>query len=397
MDGTVETGGNVGLSIDELPVSDDRTRAWQLLREAGDVVPCGNEFLLTGAEVCEFAAKRTDVFSSARAFQHLLGSPVPVVPLGIDPPDHSRFRRILDPFFGPKKMSEREPELRKQIGELIDAIQRKGECDFITEVAIPFPSQVFLTLFGLPLEDSDRLVQWKDSIFLLLDRVNFSPTPESMAPALELYTYLSEHIAQRRRDTGDTGATDLLSQLLSAPEGEGLTDAEILGLCFIFIMAGLDTVTGAVGLAFARLATDSGLRRRICDDYSLIPKFIEEQLRVDGPVVFLPRVTNEDVEVAGVHVPKDSNVMMVYASANRDPRRFKNADTVNLDEPQASFAFGRGPHRCLGSHLARLELRIILEEWHNRIPEYRVADGADPKPPWPNGTLGYDTLPLVVG
>ncbi len=233
-------------------------------------------------------------------------------------------------------MSEREPELRKQIGEMIDAIQRKGECEFISEVAVPFPSQVFLTLFGLPLEHSAKLVQWKDSIFKLLDAANFfSPTPESLAPALELYTYLSEQIAERHLTIGDS---DMLSQLLSAPEGERLTDEEILGLCFIFIMAGLDTVTGAVGLAFAHLAADAELRRQIRNDYSLIPRFIEEQLRVDGPpVVFLPRVTNEDVELGGVHLPKDSNVLMVYASANRDPRRFENADTVNLEKQQPSF------------------------------------------------------------
>lgn len=394
MPGITEHDSNVVVNIDDLPLAEDRTRAWQMLRDAGEVVQSGNEFLLTSADACEFAAKRPDIFSSARAFQHLLGSPVPVVPLGIDPPDHARFRRILDPFFSPKKMSEREPELRKQVGEMVDVIQRKGECEFISEVAVPFPSQVFLTLFGLPLEHSAKLVHWKDSIFKLLDAANFSPTPESLAPALELYTYLSEQIAQRHLATGDS---DLLSQLLSAPEDERLTDEEILGLCFIFIMAGLDTVTGAVGLAFAHLAADAELRRQIRDDYSLIPKFIEEQLRVDGPVVFLPRVTNEDVELGGVHLPKDSNVLMVYASANRDPRRFANADKVNLDKQQPSFAFGRGPHRCLGSHLARLELRLILEEWHNRIPEYRIAEGAQPKPPWPNGTLGLDALPLVVG
>jgi len=383
---------SAGLSINDLPLSEDRSRAWRILREAGDVVVSGNEFLLASAEACEFAAKRPEIFSSARAFD-LLGSPVPVVPIAIDPPDHSRFRRILDPFFGPRKMSEREPELRKQVGELIDAIKRKGSCDFMAELAVPFPSQVFLTLFGLPLEDRDKLVQWKDSIIGFTDAANFTPTPEGLAQALELYTYLSEHIAQRRRDTGDA---DLLSDLISLPTEDGLTDAEILGLCFLFVLAGLDTVTAALGFAFAHLAADPELRRRIREDNSLIPNFIEEQLRVEVPVPFVPRVTNEDVEVAGVHLPKDSNVLVVYGCANRDPRRYQNPDTMNIDKQQPHFTFGRGPHRCLGSHLARVELRIVLEEWHNRIPEYGLADGAHPMPPWPNGTLGLDNLPLIV-
>lgn len=388
-----EVDDNVGLTINSLPLGQDRSRAWAMLREAGDVVDTGREFLLASAEACEFAAKRSDVFSSSRAFD-ILGSPVPLVPIAVDPPDHSRFRRILDPFFGPKKMSEREPELRKQVGELIDTIKRKGKCDLVAELAVPFPSQVFLTLFGLPMEDRDRLVHWKDAIIGLTDLANFEAGPEVLALALELYTYLSEHIAQRR---GDPGGADLLSELLRLPEGEGLTDAEILGLCFLFVLAGLDTVTSALGFAFAHLASDAELRRQICDDPTVIPTFIEEQLRVEVPVPFVPRVTNEDVELAGVRVPKDSNVLVVYGCANRDPRRYQNPDTVNLDKQQPHFAFGRGPHRCLGSHLARLELRLVLEEWHKRIPEYRLADGVHPMPPWPSGTLGLEALPLIVG
>lgn len=388
-----ELDDHAGLSINDLPLGEDRTLGWRTLREAGDVVNSGNEYLLTSAEACEFAAKRPEVFSSAAAFG-ILGSPVQLVPIAVDPPDHSRFRRVLDPFFGPKKMSERESELRKQVGELVDAIKRRGECDFMTDLAIPFPSQVFLTLFGLPLKDRDKLVQWKDAVIGLADVENLTQTPEGLAQALELHTYLTEHIAQRGVDTGND---DLLSELISLPERDRLTDSEMLGLCFLFVLAGLDTVTSALSFAFGHLASDAELRRRIVDDYTVIPNFIEEQLRVEVPVPFVPRVATEDIEVAGMHVPKDSNVLLVYGCANRDPRRYQNSDTMNLDKPRPHFTFGRGPHRCLGSHLARMELRIVLEEWHNRIPEYRIADGAHPTPPWPHGTLGLDSLPLIVG
>ena len=378
-------------NLNDLPFATDRSRAWRELREAGEAVASGEEIVLTSASAVEFAAKKPEIFSSARAFDRL-GSPVPLVPIAIDPPDHTRFRRMLDPFFSPKKMAEREPELRRQAGELIDAIVAKGECDVVADLATPFPSQVFLTLFGLPMADRDRLVQWKDSILEFTDPGSADATPEVLAHALELFTYLTEHIAERRANT--TGS-DMLTQLMQNSEDGGMSDNEILGLCFMFVLAGLDTVTSAVGFSLAKLAGDADLRHRISNDYSLIPAFIEDMLRVDGPVPFAPRVTTEEVEVAGRVVPKDSTVMLSYGSADRDPRRYKDADNVHLDSKAVHFAFGRGPHKCLGSHLARLELRLILEEWHTRIPVYALADGKEPQMPWPTGTMALKSVPLT--
>jgi cytochrome P450 len=209
---------------------------------------------------------------------------------------------------------------------------------------------------------------------------------------LELFTYLTEHIAERRADT--TGS-DMLTELMQNSEDGGMSDNEILGLCFMFVLAGLDTVTSAVGFSLAKLAGDADLRHRISNDHSLIPAFIEDMLRVDGPVPFAPRVTTEEVEVAGRMVPKDATVMLSYGSADRDPRRYQDADNVHLDSKAVHFAFGRGPHRCLGSHLARLELRLILEEWHTRIPEYALADGKQPQMPWPTGTMALKSVPLT--
>lgn len=382
---------DANFDIDDLPFTQDITLAWQQLREHGDVVVGREQVVVTSAAAVDFVAKRPELFSSARAFNRV-GSPVPMVPIAIDPPDHTRFRRLLDPFFSPRRMAEREPELRRQAGELIDAIKERGECEFLADVAVPFPSQVFLTLFGLPLEDRDRLIQWKNSILEFTDPASGEPTPEVLAHGLELYTYLTEHIAARRANPeGD----DLLSQLITLNDEGGLTDPEILGLCFLFVLAGLDTVTSALGFSFARLATDPELRHKITADYSLIPYFIEEQLRVDSPVPFAPRVATEDVEVAGCPVAKDTNVLISLGCANRDPGQYPDPETVHLDKQPPHFAFGRGPHRCLGSHLARLELRLILEEWHNRIPDYTLAEDAEPKAPWPHATMGLDAVPLV--
>jgi cytochrome P450 len=387
-----ELGVTGTVNINELPFALDRSRAWRELREGGEAVTSGEEVVLTSAAAVEFAAKRPQIFSSAKAFD-VLGSPVPLVPIAIDPPDHTRFRRMLDPFFSPKKMAEREPELRRQASELIDAIVTKGECEVMNDLATPFPSQVFLTLFGLPMADRDRLVHWKDAILQFTDPGSGEPTPEVLTYALELFTYLSEHIAERRTDTS---GTDMLTQLIHDTEDGGMNDTEILGLCFMFVLAGLDTVTSAVGFSLAKLASDAELRQRISTDFTLIPAFIEDLLRVDGPVPFAPRVTTEEVEVAGRVLPKDTRVMLSYGSADRDPRRYDDADEVQLDDKRVHFAFGRGPHRCLGSHLARLELRLILEEWHTRIPDYTLTDGKQPQVPWPTGTMGLQSVALNI-
>src|ERR1700704_5655676 len=318
------TALNRTANINDLPFATDRSRAWRELREAGEAVTSGEEIVLTSASAVEFAAKKPEIFSSARAFDRL-GSPVPLVPIAIDPPDHTRFRRLLDPFFSPKKMAEREPELRRQAGELIDAVVAKGECDVVLDLATPFPSQVFLTLFGLPMADRDRLVQWKDSILEFTHPRSAAATPEVLAHAMELFTYLTEHIAERRADP--TGS-DMLTELMHNTEDGALSDNEILGLCFMFVLAGLDTVTSAVGFSLAKLAGDADLRHRVGNDYSLIPVFIDDMLRVDGPVPFAPRVTTEEGEVAGRVVPKDSTVMLAYGSADRDPRRYADADEV---------------------------------------------------------------------
>jgi cytochrome P450 len=389
-----ELGVTGTLNINELPFAHDRSRAWRELREAGEAVTSGEEVVLTSAAAVEFAAKNPEIFSSAKAFDRL-GSPVPLIPIAIDPPDHTRFRRMLDPFFGPRKMAEREPELRRQAGDLIEAIVAKGgHCDVMPALATPFPSQVFLTLFGLPMEDRDRLVKWKDAILQFTDPSSSEATPEVMAHALELFTYLTEHIAARR---ADPSGSDMLSQLMMDTGDGVMTDNEILGLCFMFVLAGLDTVTSATGFALAKLAGDATLREQIAGDFALIPAFIEDLLRVDGPVPFAPRVTTQEVEVAGRVVPKDTTVMLSYGSADRDPTRYENADEVHLDGKAVHFAFGRGPHRCLGSHLARLELRLILEEWHTRIPEYSLVDGKQPQMPWPTGTMGLLAVPLDIG
>src|ERR1700758_1452374 len=323
-------------ALETLPFAHDRDAAWHMLLASGKVaVSDAGVYFLSGADVVEEAATHPELFSSQGAFD-LVGSPFPMVPIAFDPPEHTRFRRILDKFFGPRHMAERAPELRRQVGELIDQIVASGDsCEVMSALAVPFPSQVFLTLFGLPLDDRDLLIGWKDAVLAFSAAEGLEPSPETVARGAELVTYLTGHLADRRGSDGD----DLLSQLLSDSHAEALTEEEIIGLCFLFLIAGLDTVTAATGFALYELARNPALRASVIDD-------------------------EEEADV--IHHTRNNH-----------------------------FTFGRGPHRCLGSHLARLELRLIIEEWNRRIPEYSVL--REPTLGWPCGTLHFRELHLRIG
>lgn len=218
------------------------------------------------------------------------------------------------------------------------------------------------------------------------------PSEEIIRVGAELFEYLVGHIEKRR---GQADSADLLGQMLSDTGEERLTDEELLGMSFLFVLAGLDTVTSALSTAFATLAAQPRLRQQIAADPALIPNAVEELLRMDGPVVFLPRVTSQDVTLPDQFIPAGSNVQVAIAVANRDPAEHPDPDEIDFSRHERHFAFGGGPHRCLGSHLARMEMREVLAEWHRRIPEYELAPGTIPRVAWPTGLIGLDSLPLV--
>jgi cytochrome P450 len=382
------------LRLDQLPMAEDRTAAYALLRAAGPVIPTrfGARMLVSG-EAVEFALRRPGLFSSQQAFA-VVGSPLPLVPIAFDPPEHTRYRRILQPFFSPRGIAGWQPKVRALAGQLIDGLAGRAECDLVTELAVPLPAQVFLTFFGLPLADRDRLIAWKEGLLSLQAGPGGETRMErGMRLGAELYEYLVEHTAERRRRGTGTG---LLGQLLSDTGDERLSDDEIYGLSFLFVLAGLETVTAALSTAFAVLAQRPRLRRQIAADPAVIPAAVEELLRYDGPVVFVPRVATQDVTVAGQLIPAGTTVQVTLAAASRDPAEHQDPDVIDFGRQERSLAFGAGPHRCLGSHLARMEMRVALQEWHHRIPDYELAPGAVPRAAWPAGTVGLDHLPLVL-
>ncbi len=375
-----------------LPMSESRTPAYQMVRDAGAVIRSPRGYVLTSSEYVEFALKHPELFSSQKAFD-LVGSPLPLVPLAFDAPAHTRYRRILQPFFSPREVAAWQPMVRRLVGTLIDSFAGRGHCDLVTDLAIPLPAEVFLTLFGLPLDDRDALIGWKEGLLSSPILAAGNPSEVTIEAGAELFGYLAGHIAERRRD--GAGTDDLLGRLLADTSEERLSDEELIGLSFLFVLAGLDTVTSVLSIVFAALAAQPRLRQQIVGDPAVIPAAIEEMLRFDGPVVFLPRVASKDIELGGQTIPAGAQVQVSVAVANRDPAEHPGPDEIDFGRQERHLAFGAGPHRCLGAHLARMELREVLAEWHKRIPEYQLAPGFTPLVPWPTGTVGLDTLELV--
>lgn len=388
------TGPDTPLSMTELPVPRRRDDAWRMLRARGGSVTIDGQLALTSSATVETVLKQPTLFSSKKAFD-ALGSPLPLVPLAFDPPEQTRYRRILQPFFSPRSIRPLEETLREELGRLIDPLVGRGRCDFVAEVAVPFPATTFLTMFGLPLEDRDRLIAWKDTVIGLSDAggtMRTDVTQEELEQALALITYLNELVATRRGTSGD----DVLTRLLALDGEDRITDEEAVGLCFLFVLAGLDTVTDALGFGMERLATNPDRRAELVAEPSLIPAAVEELVRLDPPAPFLPRVTSEEVVIDGITLPAGTQVSAHLQAANRDEAACPRPDEIDFHRAENTHnSFGIGVHRCLGSHLARLEMRLVYEEWHRRIPDYRIADGEQPRVKWPRGTLGLESLRLT--
>lgn len=385
----METLGARELSFAGLPMAADRRAGWDMLRDAGRVVSVDGICYLTHRDDVLAALRNAELFSSKKAFD-ILGSPLPLIPLSLDPPEHTRFRKILQPFFSPHTLGEMLPSLQKQAVVIIDEVAGKGECEVVADVAIPYPSQVFLTLFGLPLEDRDRLIAWKDSVIAISEAPSLKDA--DLTPALELLAYLTEAINARRSDPGP----DILSQLLTGDEP--LDDAEAMGLSFLFVLAGLDTVTAAMSAALLELARKPALRAALRDDPEQTNVFVEEIVRLEPPAPFLPRVTTAEVTIGGVTLPPDTQVRLCIGAINRDGSDEISSNDVVMDgKVHRHWGFGGGPHRCLGSHLARMELRLIVDEWLRRIPDFSVEAGYEPEIVFPANTFALHRLPLRLG
>lgn len=349
------------------------------MRAAMRALPMEGSVVLGGRAEVDEALQNPELFSSNMSAVEL-ANVRPLIPLQIDPPDHKKYRRILHPLFAPRKMAELEDRVMARANELIDGFGQRTDINFAKEFSTRFPTQVFLTLMGLPMDDLPLFLKMKDGIIRphwVVDAAYGSEeaTTYQRSTADSIYRYFEEVLNERQDDPRD----DILSQfLVSEVDGHRLTRNEILDICFLFLIAGLDTVTATLDCSYALLAQNDDLRRQIVEDPSIIPAAVEELLRWETPVMGVVRAALEDTEIAGCPVAKGDQVVALLGSANTDEEVFEDADVVRFDrETNKHIAFGGGVHRCLGSHLARLELRVALREWHRRIPDYSIPEGIE--------------------
>jgi cytochrome P450 len=315
----------------------------------------------------------------------------PLIPLEFDPPQHTKYRRLLSPQFVPRQVQLLEPEVRRIARGLIDEVAPHGKCDFHEEIATPLPSELFLALMGLPTEDLDLFLRWRDeSIRPPVEPGDFEGAQRIRTQvAHEISEYFRGLIARCRQAPSDT----LLSRIVhSTIDGEPLSEVELLGIAHLLLLGGLDTVTATLDCMVTFLATHPEHRRQLVEDPSIIPAAVEELLRWLTPVMVIPRSIKEDVEIGGVQLRAGDGVMLAIGAANDDESEFSDPSVDFLRQPNRHVAFGGSNHSCLGAHLARLELRVTLEELHSRIPDYWIPEGSDIH--FSTGIRQADHLPL---
>ena len=349
----------------------------------------GNQyFLVTRMADIRKAYQSADTFSNSAVTVTDPNPPYRWIPEMLDGHIHTAWRQMLTPLWSRAAIDRMKPKLRQRFTEVLDAVAAKGTCDVVKDVALLFPNVIFMDLMGLPRDDAEQFQAWVVAI-LHGDRTATDTAERQLQAMIAVMGYFSELVAQRRGEPRD----DLLSYVLAQQiDGEPIPDQDLLDFCLLMFMAGLDTVAAQLTYNFWHLATHEDDRRRLVAEPNLWPSAIEELLRYYSFVTPSRKVV-KDTEIAGCPVAAGQMVHLPLVSANRDPREFHDADRVLIDrEANRHIAFGAGPHRCLGSHLARDELLTAMTMWHERIPDYRVAAGFEVREH--GGQIGIESLRL---
>jgi cytochrome P450 len=297
-------------------------------------------------------------------------SEVPTV-LNSDPPDHTRYRGILNRGFTPREIGSLEPRIREITNRLVDAmLAGGGSADLVSELTVPLPVTVIAELLGVDASRHADFKRWSDAFVSQMERgaVGLDATIATMR---EFNEYFAAQIERRRSEPSD----DLISKLVQAETSEGrLSPLELLAFTRLLLVAGNETTTNLVGNAVIALLKHPAELERLRADRGLVPNAVEEALRYDSPVQGLPRVAAQEVELGGEKIPEGARVMLMIGAANRDPERWSEPDRFDVTrDTTGHLGFGFGIHFCLGSHLARLEARCALEAIVTRLPNLRAA------------------------
>lgn len=341
------------------------------------------------------AAAHADVTRMSREYKTFCSGqgsrPESSVPsmINTDPPDHTRRRRLVGAGFTPRRVADHEPYLRRKVGELIDSVIDRGECDIVADIATPLPMYMIGELMGLPESDHDQLLHWSDLFATGGEEIR----AEVVESVVAYNDYIMAKVAERRGGTGE----DLVSLIVNAEfDGEPLADVDVMFETMLVLVGGDETTRHVISGGVEALLRNPDQLAKLRADMSLLPSAIEEMLRWATPVRNMNRTATCDVEIAGQQVVAGDRILLLYPSANRDEAVFADPFRFDIERsPNDHVAFGAyGRHHCLGAPLARLELRILFEELLSRLTDLELAtDDALPTRRG-NFVLGFESVPV---
>ena len=335
-----------------------------------------------------------EVAGDPRSYSSTGGVAIPSVhgilspPIAFDPPEHTAYRKILQRQFTRQGAARYEPLLRRLVKERLTELIEQGSADLIPALARYLPPMAIAVILGLPPEDGERFVEWTTR---LLVTAAAGDRAENERVTREFTTYISEHLDRTCDEETVIGVIDR-----GRIDGRPLTPQERLGMVLLLIIAGHETTVHSIGTMIYHIATVDGLQDRLIADPALIPSMIDESLRMDAPVVSVARTVRGGADLAGQRLEDAERVLLVLSSANHDSTVFDRPEEFVCPRSRnPHVAFGSGVHRCLGEHLALLEMRIVAEELLAMAPRYRIADGY--RPEWTSGPVvrGLATLPVT--
>lgn len=314
----------------------------------------------------------------------LLGVDWRLNPLEIDPPAHRAYRQILQPYFLPSAINTMEPMVRKVATDLISEFEDEGGCEFIEQFAALFPSYIFLELMGLPRSMLPQFLEWENAFMRAPDMM------DRVGAARAIKDYLETYLEERRSDPRD----DLVTAILTAEvDGRPLDEGEIMGMAMVLYLGGLDTVMSSLGWYFRYLAGDQELQARLRDNPSLIPGAVDDLLRAFG-VTGTRRTVTRDMTFHGIDLKKGDWILVPTYLASRDPAQYESPHRIDPTRKARHLTLATGVHNCLGIHLAKREIKVVLEEWLARFSNIRIPEGEEAQ--WhTQGVWGVHHLPLV--
>jgi len=340
-----------------------------------------------------WAERHREIFSSARGSRPLAG-PQPSM-IDSDDPIHIRKRHLVDKGFAMSRVAAYEEWIRSIVTELIDSFEQAGRCDVVHDLAAPLPTAVIADLLGVKKEDRLRLQRWSDDMIAGADGPQ-NVTQKVLDAAADYFAYMSDVLDDRVARPRE----DLISVLVHGEiDGDGLSRDELLGDSLLLLIGGNETTRNAISGGLEAILRDRRQWETLLDDPSKIPGAVEEFLRWVTPVINMARTTTQDIEVRGVTIPAGDQVLLMYASGNRDERVFGHPDVFDIArDPNPHITFGYGTHYCLGASLARVEIRVMLQELARRVPGIALANPGEPLTRTHSSFIrGLLSLPVVAG